>query len=272
MKHKLLICSAVFSVLSALFYVGEFVTGQLHFITKCDPPNELDCPNKDFKDVNFRGADLHGANFEGADLSGADLSYSLLYDANLVGAKLIGTNLYGASLNNVALNNADLSGANLTKTVMSLSNLSNANLSNANLSGADLSAANLTLANLINAEMLKTKLTEYTIFDKTIMPNGFPKWSKAPEKSPVNTTPNSSNDATPPDGPTSQIRAVSIRCQDGNTFSSGCAVTWSDGSRSYARSGSRSGSIVSGTDFYDMMGNRICVDLYENGAASSYNC
>ena len=75
-----------------------------------------------------------------------------------------------------------------------------------------------------------------------------------------------------PTKPSGQIRAVSIRCQDGNTFSNGCAVTWSNGTRSYVRSGQRSGSIVSGTDFYDMMGNHVCVDLYENGAAKSYNC
>jgi hypothetical protein len=72
--------------------------------------------------------------------------------------------------------------------------------------------------------------------------------------------------------PQSKIRAVSIMCQDGNSFSSGCAVTWSNGTRSYVRVGPRSGAIVNGTDFYDMLGNHICVDLYENGAARSYYC
>lgn len=114
------------------FCVGEFLTGDLHFITKCSPPKELDCKNAnlsgvvlrdvDLRDAKFSGANLKNADLSGSNLRGVDLSNANLSSANLSNAKLMNTNLSGTNLTLAILTNAvlaaDMSGATLKETTM----------------------------------------------------------------------------------------------------------------------------------------------------------
>ena len=259
MNRKALVIVFLVCFLSGLFYVGEFVTGQLHFITKCDPPNELDCPNKDFKGISLKGADLHGANFQGADLSDADLSMTVLYDANMVGAKLIGTNLYGANIRFVSFGNADLSGANMRDASIISSDLSNANLSNANLSNADLSGADLSFADFSGAILLVTKF-ENSIFDKTIWIDGSLKM-ESPFRSAKQDNSNTKKADTK--------KAESLICRDGYSLNY-CQVRWSDGSGSIIIPyGLRQGGVVDSIVYYDLYGVESCISLYADGSISA---
>jgi len=70
----------------------------------------------------------------------------------------------------------------------------------------------------------------------------------------------------------SSDRAVAIRCEDFST-TAGCTITWNSGRKSVANPyAPRNGRIVSGTEFFDMFGKPICVDLYENGGIKTAYC
>jgi hypothetical protein len=70
----------------------------------------------------------------------------------------------------------------------------------------------------------------------------------------------------------SSDRAVTIRCEDFGT-TAGCTITWNSGRKSVANPyAPRSGQIVNGTQFFDMFGKPICVDLYENGGIRTAFC
>ena len=132
MSKKILIRGIGAAFLLVAFYVGEFVTGDLHFITKCSPPKELDCKNAnlsgvvlrdmDLRDAKFSGANLRTADLSGSNLRGVDLSNANLSSANLSNAKLLNTNLSGTNLTLAILTNAvlaaDMSGAILKETTM----------------------------------------------------------------------------------------------------------------------------------------------------------
>lgn len=66
--------------------------------------------------------------------------------------------------------------------------------------------------------------------------------------------------------------AVNVRCEDFKNLSF-CQVTWSSGRTTSADAyGSPDGGVVGGTEFLDMLGNPICVDLYANGVIKTSYC
>jgi hypothetical protein len=234
MSRKVLVGVLIVLVLSASFYVGEFVTGHLHFITKCDPPKELDCPN--------------------ADLSGSDFSGTDLYDADFSGANLSGVNLRGSSLNFVNFSGADLSDADLSDAYVISSNLQNALLARTNLKGADLSGSDLSLANFSGAILLVTKF-ENSIFDKTIWIDG-----SLRTESQSDTLKNDNSNTR---------KAESLTCRDGFSLNY-CQVRWSDGSGSVIMPyGLRQGGVVDSIVYYDVYGDESCVSLYADGSVSA---
>jgi hypothetical protein len=71
----------------------------------------------------------------------------------------------------------------------------------------------------------------------------------------------------------SPVSVVGVRCKDGLALSSGCYAIYSDGStRGINGQGPWIGRVVSSTQFYDAMGSRICVLIYENGRGKSSYC
>ncbi len=233
-KRKFIISSLVFSVFSLLFYVGEFVTGHLHFINICHPPVKIECPNADLSGSDFSGEDLYDANFSGANLSGVDFS--------------------GASMNSVDFSGANLSGADLSNAYVISSALQNAVLSQANLEGADLSGSNLSRADFRDAIVNKTIFVN-SIFHKTVWTDGSIRTDTMPD-----TTEQNNSDVK---------KAVSLSCMDGYSLNY-CKVRWSDGSGSLITPyGMRQGGVVDTLIYYDTYWVESCIVLYADGSISA---
>lgn len=121
---------------------------------------------------NFVGIDLRNVHKPGRfaieiDLSGANLQHSCFAGmpfirANLTGTNLCGTDFSGSRMNYILLRGANLINAKLVK----------ADLTGADLTGVDLTGADLTGAILRDTDLTGIRISEETIFQPSIMPDG----------------------------------------------------------------------------------------------------
>jgi uncharacterized protein YjbI with pentapeptide repeats len=112
--------------------------------------------------IDLIRTDLSSVDLSQLDLTGAFLSEANLSQANLNGAFLKGAELSGAILTDASLVNTHMFGADLT----------DASLVNTHMLGADLRRANLRGANLNGADLRRALLSDKTILDETILPDG----------------------------------------------------------------------------------------------------
>ena len=81
------------------------------------------------------------------------------------------------------------------------------------------------------------------------------------------------DEASSPAPSQSSVSVVGVRCKDGLPLSSGCYAIYSNGtSRGINGHGPWTGRVVASTEFYDAMGSRVCVLMYENGRGKSSYC
>jgi hypothetical protein len=69
------------------------------------------------------------------------------------------------------------------------------------------------------------------------------------------------------------VSVIGVRCQDGLALSSGCYAVYSNGAtRGIDGYGPWVGNVIASTQFFDAMGERICVQMYSNGRGKSSYC